>query len=69
MRPLSITPRRHPDILDLSRFAQELMTFALLAVHPIARQAVAISLTIISSRRSRQLINDRTIVFFWLMTK
>jgi len=32
-------PRRHPDILDLRRLVQKLMTFALLAIHPIARQA------------------------------
>ena len=36
-------PRRHPDILHLRRLVQELMTFALLAIHPIARQATAFS--------------------------
>lgn len=34
-------PRRHPDILHLRRLVQKLMAFALLAIHPIARQAVA----------------------------
>src|SRR3990172_7795364 len=34
-------PRRHPDILDLSRLVQELVTFALLAGHPITGQTVA----------------------------
>ncbi|MBM3180861.1 MAG: hypothetical protein FJZ86_10955 [Chloroflexi bacterium] len=34
-------PRRHPDILHLGRLVQELVTFALFAGHPIARQAVA----------------------------
>lgn len=32
-------PRGHPDIFDLRGFVQELVAFALLAVHPIARQA------------------------------
>ena len=36
-----LLPRRHPDILDLSRLVQELVTFALLAVEPIAGQTVA----------------------------
>ncbi|HNE03551.1 MAG TPA: hypothetical protein PLT08_03470 [Anaerolineales bacterium] len=37
-----MTPTRwHPDILDLSCLVQELVTFALLAVEPIAGQTVA----------------------------
>ena len=34
-------PRRRPNILHLRRLVQKLMAFALLAIHPIARQAVA----------------------------
>ena len=38
----SLFPHRHPDILHLRGLMQELMAFALLAIHPIARQAVVI---------------------------
>lgn len=34
-------PRRHPNIFHLRRLVQKLMAFALLAIHPIAGQAVA----------------------------
>ena len=37
----SSLPRRRPDILHLRRLVQKLVAFALLAIHPIARQAVA----------------------------